>query len=83
MSLVSEFHILFFSSFTWIDPIPFLRYLKSNLKMVEKIMQMVVELVLILTSVKEMGEMRMNLIFIKVEVMDQVGVNLLGEVSLI
>lgn len=47
-------------------------------------MQVVVELVLILTSVKEMGEIRVNLIFIaKLEVMDQVGVNFLEEVSLI
>ena len=45
---------------------------------------MVVELALILMSVKEMGEMRVNLIFIaKMEVVNQVGTNLLEQVSLI
>ena len=58
-----------------------LRYLKrKKLEKAEKIMQVVVELALILMNVKKIGEMRVNLIFIaKVEVMNQVGVNLLDE----
>jgi len=50
----------------------------------KKTMQAVVELVLILMSLKEMGEMRVSLMFIvKVEMMDLMVVNLLENMSLI
>ena len=48
------------------------------MKKTKKTMQAVAKLVLILMSVKEMGEMRMSLMFIaKVEIMDLMAVNFL------
>ena len=63
-----------------------LKYLKSKQpeKGGENNASVVVELALILMSVKKMGEMRVNLIFVaKMEVVNQVGTNLLEQVSLI
>jgi len=76
--------VFFFFQFNMDRSDSILQYLKrNNLKKMEKTMQAVAELVLMLMSVNEMGEIRVSLMpMTKLEMMDLMVVNFLKNKSL-